>query len=238
MTKDFYCYGFFKEYIEAKQNNDIKKCADMQFQCYNQFMGLAHKMKWDLVKRLQKTACSPEVIYEMTSNYENDIYPELIKAMDCVKIEKIPKKKNKKGEYTWNFYAAYWGYLSVYNRDTVAHYIKKNKNEFTTDFRLDVNSEDSNVYIINNAAQLHSKSPETLLEEKIYRNAFWKAVDSCMNSKFNSIQKSIWNLKERTETRLTTKDICNQLNITPKVYNKEMKSMKEVFKYELSKYEN
>ena len=246
VNKDFYCYGFFEDYVNAKKANDTEKCIKMEHQCYEQFMDVAHKMKWDLVKRLQKTACSPETIYAMTNNYEKDVYPELIKAMNCVKLDKIPKKKNKKGEYSWNFYAAYWGYLATYNRDVVGHYVKQCKNEILTDFKTEVDAGTGDIGSENFMAakvaamqmeQLQSKSPEHLLEEKLHKKAFWKAVDSCMNEKFNSTQKAIWNLKKDSETRLSSKDVCSKLNITSSAYNREMKSMKEMFNSELARYE-
>lgn len=246
VNKDFYCYGFFKDYVDAKNANDRDKCVAMEHQCYEQFMDVAHKMKWDLVKRLQKTACSPETVYAMTNNYEKDIYPELIKAMNCVKLDKIPQKKNKKGEYTWNFYAAYWGYLATYNRDVVGHYVKQCKNEILTDFKTECETDGSMIHqdiFASKAAalqmeQLQSKSPENLYEEKLHKDAFWKAVDSCMNNKFNSTQKAIWNLKKDSEVKLSSKDVCKELNITAGTYNREMRSMKETFKSELARYED
>lgn len=233
-----YCYGFFKEYISAKRKKDIEKCTEMEHQCYNQYINLAHKMKWDLIKRLQKTSATQDTILELTSNYESDIYPELIKAMNGVKLNKIPNKKNKKGEYTWNFYAAYWGYLMTFNRDVVSHYIKRNQKESLTDFQI-TKEEDSNDFItaskasINNE-MIYEQSPDKIYEKKLDKKAFWNTVDICLSKKFTPIQKRIWKLKNKPN-KISVKDICTKLNISPCVYNKNLKEMKESFNTELKK---
>lgn len=239
--KNFYDYGFFEEYTKAKACGDTKKCVEMQHKCYDQFLDVAHKMKWNLVKRLQKTYATPEEIFDMTSDYEHTVYPELVKAMDCIRMEAIPKKKKKNGQYAWNFYAAYWGYLSTYNRDTVAHYIKKAQNEVNTDFQIAGNIDDSassNLAVSNEAAliseKFQSQSPEKLYEQKCERKAFWKAVDTCVNKRFSSIQKEIWNLKKDSEKRISSKEVCLKLNITQAIYNREMKAIKETFSKELA----
>lgn len=242
MNKNFYCYGFFDAYTQAKAAGNKQQCIQMEHQCYEQFMDVAHKMKWNLIKRLQKTSASAETIYEMTSNYEQDVYPELIKAMNCVKMDAIPKRKNKEGKYTWNFYAAYWGYLSTYNRDVVAHYIKRNTTELSTDFssgdgQSNVDASDfmkaTKASLISD--ELQSQSPEKTYIEEQEKKAFWKAVDTCVNKRFTSTQAAIWNLKKDATKRLTSKDVCSSLHITPKVYSQEMRAMKDIFNKELAK---
>lgn len=238
--KNFYDYGFFKEYTEAKAANNATKVIQMQHRCYDQYMELAHKMKWDLVKRLQKTYAVQDDINEMTANYEHDVYPELIKAMDCINMNSIPNKTKKNGQNAWQFYYAYWGYLSTYNRDTVAHYIKCSQNEMNTDFQVDCKDDKTTSLSVANKAALNSEnlqtqSPEKLYEQKCEKAAFWKAVETCENKYFTPIQKEIWNIKKNTDKKFTSKDICSKLNISPAIYNKEMKTIKSIFASELSK---
>lgn len=240
IDKNFYCYGFFDAYTQAKKAGNKAACVKMEHQCYEQFMDVAHKMKWDLVKRLQKTSASAEVTYEMTSNYEQDVYPELIKAMNCVKMDAIPNKKNKEGKYTWNFYAAYWGYLATYNRDMVSHYIKRSVNEMQTDFSTRDNKTGDDSFDFTKASkaaliseELQSQSPEKAFIENEDKKAFWKAVDSCVNKKFTPTQAAIWNLHKNATRRVTSKEICSKLNISPTVYRREMRGIKETFNKEL-----
>lgn len=238
--KNFYDYGFFKEYTEAKAANDTTKVIQMQHRCYDQYMELAHKMKWDLVKRLQKTYAIQDDINEMTANYEHDVYPELIKAMNCINMNSIPNKTKKNGQNAWQFYYAYWGYLSTYNRDTVSHYIKLHQNEMNTDFQVDCKEDKTTSLSVANKAALSSESlqtqsPEKLYEQKCEKNSFWKAVEICEKKYFTPIQKEIWNIKKNTDKKFSSKDICSKLNISPAVYNKEMKAIKSVFAGELAK---
>ena len=50
-TKNFYDYQMAVDYVKAKEQGDNKKIVELQHKTYNQYINLAHKMKWDLVKR-------------------------------------------------------------------------------------------------------------------------------------------------------------------------------------------
>ena len=54
-AKDFYDYQMAVDYVTAKEKGDTKRVVELQHQTYNQYIDLAHKMKWDLVRRLEKT---------------------------------------------------------------------------------------------------------------------------------------------------------------------------------------
>lgn len=238
---NFYDYGMAVEYTKAKKANDVNKIKELQHKTYNQYIGLAHKMKWDLVKRLQQTHFTSSQIYDITKSYESDVYCELVKAMDSIKLEKIPNKVDKQGKRTWSFYAAYWGYLMVYNRDTTHNLVKISKNEMNVDYSQTNDNTETNQFILKNKAalkyeDLETRSPEKLYEEKLERQAFWKAVDNCLNKKFTPTQVKIWNIRSTLdkEKRMTINDICKEINITPKEYHKEMKSLKETFRSELA----
>lgn len=238
--KNFYDYGFFKEYAEAKAANNNAKVIQMQHKCYNQYLELAHKKKWDLVKRLQKTYATQDDISEMTSNYEQDIYPELIKAMDNINLNVVPNKTKKNGQQAWTFYFPYWGYLSTYNRDVVAHYIKQRKNELNTDFQIaNEDNKVADLRISNKAAlsleSLQTQSPEKLYEQKCEKDAFWKAVETCEKKYFTPIQKEIWDIKKTSDKKVSSKVICSKLNISLASYNKELKAIKSIFAKELTK---
>ena len=245
--KNFYDYGFFEEYTKAVTDGNIAKKTEMEHKCYEQYLDVAHKMKWDLINRLKKTPASADTIYDMTCRYEEEIYPELIKAMGCVKMNKIPKRMNKKGKYTWSFYAAFWGYLSVYNRDTVAHFIKRETNEIKTDYRTEFDTDNNFSKMITfeaaknaslNSEKLETHSPEKLFEESSKKKAFWHAVDICVNKKFNATQKAIWNLRKDSEKRVPNNVICKTLNIKPSTFNTEIKTMREILDKEILKAEN
>ena len=51
-AKDFYDYQMAVDYVTAKEKGDTKRVVELQHQTYNQYIDLAHKMKWDLVHRL------------------------------------------------------------------------------------------------------------------------------------------------------------------------------------------
>lgn len=239
---NFYDYGMAVEYVNAKKANDVAKIKELQHTTYHQYMNLAHKMKWDLIKRLQQTHLTSSQIYDITESYEHDVYCELVKAMDSIRLEKIPNRTNKQGKRTWTFYAAYWGYLMTYNRDTVHHYIEVNKNEMSVDYNQasSDNNGDANQFLLKNKAALkseecESRSPERIYEEKLEKQAFWSAVNNCLNKKFNPTQVKIWNIRSTLDktNRKSIATICKEINISPREYHKEMKGIKETFKREL-----
>ena len=249
-TKDFYDYQMAVDYVTAKEKGDKKKIVELQHKTYNQYINLAHKMKWDLVKRLEKTYLTTEQIFDITDSYESDIYSELVKAMDSIKIEKIPAKTNSQGKRTWTFYAAYWGYLMTYNRDFTKKLIEQVKNETLTDYNQpgggsSEHNGDANNYLNQNKAalivdELVASSPEKIYEEQNEKKIFWKAVDNCLNKRFNATQVKIWNTRAKfvDEKHKSVATICKDLNISPKEYHREMRATKELFDTEIKNLSN
>lgn len=240
MKKDYYDYGMALRYRKAKRANDISAMSAIQKEVYDQYLNLTHKMKWDLIKRLQKTYLSSENIYELTKNYEYDIYPTLVHAMDSIKVTKIPKRVDKHGKRTWKFYAALWGYLMVYNRDFTKGVINRGKNEISLDNFATSDDNQNSLSISNKAAlydeTLHSKSPENIYDEMIDKKAFWTAVNNCLAKKFNKTQIKLWNMRSKIVEgeKMTISSICNKIHITPKEYKIEMTNLKNIFKNELN----
>ncbi len=245
--KNFYDYGMAEEYVNAKSRGDTAKMVELQRKTYNQYLDLTHKMKWNFVKRLQKTYLTTDQINDIAEGYEGDVYGELIKAMNGIKLEKIPKKVDKNGKRTWTFYAAYWGYLMAYNRDQTKAWIEKSKNEMTIDYDQDSgesgNSGDAVQFLARNQAaikadELTTSSPEKTYFESQQKKAFWSAVDTCLNKRFNATQVRIWNTRAAfvdSGKKESVAQICSKLNITPKEYHREMNSMKAIFDEELNK---
>lgn len=248
---DFYDYQMAVDYVTAKEKGDKATMIKLQQETYNQYINLAHKMKWDLVKRLEKTHLTTEQIFDITDSYESDIYSELVKAMDSIKIEKIPAKTNSQGKRTWTFYAAYWGYLMTYNRDFTKKLIEQVKNETLTDYNQpgggsggDHNGDANNYLNQNKAAlvvdELVASSPEKIYEEQNEKKIFWKAVDNCLNKRFNATQVKIWNTRAKfvDEKHKSVATICKDLDISPKEYHREMRAIKELFDTEIKNLSN
>lgn len=246
--KNFYDYGMAVEYVNAKNSNNKSKMIELQQKTYNQYMELTHKMKWDLVRRLQQTFLTTEQIYDITEGYESDVYNELVKAMDSIKLEKIPNKTNKDGKRTWTFYAAYWGYLMTYNRDSTKYWIEKSKNELSVDYsqaNSDENIDEASQYITKNKAALKVdentvNSPEKIYEDNLDKRIFWDAVNNCLTKRFNATQVNIWKTRAALvdSKRESVASICNKLKITPKEYHKEMRGIKEIFDKEIKTLSN
>lgn len=242
--KNFYDFGMAAEYVNAVKNSDTAKAVEIRNKFYSQYMELAHKMKWDLVKRLQKTYLTTDQIYDITEGYESDIYSELVKAMDSIKLEKIPNKVDKNGKRTWTFYAAYWGYLMTYNRDTTKYWIEKSQNEMSVDYDQSSgesgNQGDATQFLAKNKAamkmeEIETQSPEKLYEEQTQKKVFWQAVDNCLNKRFNATQVKIWNVRASfTDSKKeSVAAICEKLKISPKEYHREMRGIKEIFDNEV-----
>lgn len=238
MKKDYYDYDMAVRYVKAKKTSNVEEASKIQKEVYEQYSNLTKKMKWDLIKRLQKTCVSSENIYNLTSHYEYDVYPVLVNALDSIKLNRIPVKKDKNGKRTWKFYAAYWGYLMSYNRDFTHDIITRAKNEISID---DVSDDDSNHSFIEGKAAirceaLKSQSPDKIYEDEITKKAFWKAVNNCLTKKFNKTQVNIW--KARAEIadgkKKTIKDVCKEIHIELKDYYREMRGLKSIFKSELN----
>ena len=248
-AKDFYDYQMAVDYVTAKEKGDTKRVVELQHQTYNQYMDLAHKMKWDLVHRLEKTYFTTDQIFDITESYETDVYSELIKAMDSIKLEKIPAKTNKQGKRTWTFYAAYWGYLMTYNRDRTKQLIEQSKNEMLTDYnQASGNSDmqgDTNAFLTQNKAallvdELTTNSPEKVYEEQTEKKIFWTAVNNCLTKRFNATQVKIWNARAKFSEgkRESVTTICKNLEISPKDYHREMRGIKEIFDNEIKTLSN
>lgn len=242
--KNFYDYGMAVEYVTAKNNGDKEKMIELQQKTYTQYMELAHKMKWDFVKRLQKTYLTTDQIYDITEGYESDIYGELVKAMDSIKLEKIPNKVDKNGKRTWTFYAAYWGYLMTYNRDETKRWIEKSQNEMSVDYDQSSGENgsqgDATQFLAKNKAamkmeEIETQSPEKLYEEQTQKKVFWQAVDNCLTKRFNATQVKIWNVRASfTDSKKeSVAAICEKLKISPKEYHREMRGIKEIFDNEV-----
>lgn len=245
--KNFYDYGMAKEYVNAKNSGNTEKMIELQRKTYLQYIDLAHKMKWDYVKRLQKTYLTSDQIYDITEGYEEDVYGELVKAMNSIKLEKIPAKVDKNGKRTWSFYAAYWGYLMTYNRDQTNAWVKKSMNEVAVDYDQSsgdsCNEGDAVQFLARNQAAIKMDELTTSSPEKVYfksqqKKAFWAAVDACLNKRFNTTQVRIWNTRAAfadSGKRESVAQICSKLNISPKEYHCEMHSMKAIFDEELNR---
>ena len=191
-----------------------------------------------------------EQIFDITDSYESDVYSELVKAMDSIKLEKIPTRTNSQGKRTWTFYAAYWGYLMTYNRDFTKKLIEQVKNETLTDYNQTGHGPgghngDADNYLTQNKAalivdELVASSPEKIYEEQNEKKIFWKAVDNCLNKRFNATQVKIWNTRAKfvDEKHKSVATICKDLNITPKEYHREMRAIKELFDTEIKNLSN
>ncbi len=248
-NKNFYDFGVAEDYCKAREQGNEKEMRDIEHAFYHQYINLAHKMKWDLIKRLQKTYLTTEQIYDIADGYENDVYTECVKAVQGIKLEKIPAKVNKEGKRTWTFYAAYWGYLMTYNRDLTKYWIEKSQNEMSVDYDQhsgdNGNQSDATQFLVKNKAamkmeEIESASPEKIYIEKQEKSNFWRAVDNCLNKKFNATQVKIWNTRASfTDSKKeSVVAICRKLDITPKEYHKEMRGIKEIFNNELKELEN
>lgn len=223
-------YEVFSIYTKGRKDTRTM-CEHVMFKRYER---LVYKMMWNLKGRIDKGNIKGLSI----DNYLSDVYEVFLKAMNNIKMEKIPNEK-------WTFYMGAWGYLNAYNRDTISHYIKKLKNETSLHTSLsdkDVIEEDLSLLNKVSAKEeyIEKYNPEEAYVKSLEKKVFWDAVNICLNSKFNKTQKRIW--KERAKfvdnDKISISTLCEKLKISHKVYRNELSSMQNIFKSEMSALTN
>lgn len=244
MKNDFYDYGMAEKYDEAVRNNDEAQIVKIEHEFYEQYKPLVIKMRKELEKRLNKTYVNRDRISKLLAEYEFDAYEQVTRAVRNINIAKIPKKTDKNGKRTWKFYAPCWGYLMSYNRDITREAINASKNERLTSF-ISSNDDESKAAqsCLQNEASLKSEDMQAESPEKIYiakaeKDAFWSAVDVCLNKKFNDIQVKIWNEKKEKADKASMASMSRQFGLSIKRIKEETASMKDIFYKELQKRES
>ena len=151
-------------------------------------------------------------------NYKVEAYEAFIKAVDSVKLEKIPAAKVK----TWKFWICLNGYLRAFNRDEINHFTKRTKNE--TALFVD-NSDGEEFCVADRATEDASEAYEREAISRVIRNAISNSY-----TKFTALQKKIWDGKV---DEMPKSKICKACNITGTVLNKNFEVMKGILKKEI-----
>lgn len=177
-------------------------------------MGILHKKLSDMN------------IYSVdTDDYLGMVYEKpFINAVNSVKLEKIPKEKQK----TWKFYVCINGYLMSFNRDLIHHALKDLNNTTNIDYKFSSDEDDTNLLDLNMKA---SPSVEDVFEENMEKLILNKAIKNSY-SKYNDIQKQIFEDLQKGEK---IKNIRDKLNLTPKSYKTYFNNMKEIMNSEIRK---
>lgn len=156
-------------------------------------------------------------------DYLGETYDTFLKAVDSIKLEKIPASKQK----TWCFYAQLNGYLMSHNRDQINHHIKNVLSKEvplsgynTNDDMTEGSAQDYLLY--HNASSQLEKSPEETYFEEREKKAFWKAVEVSRKT-YSPLENKIWDLRDSGKTK---REICETTHIEMKDLNKSLRSMK------------
>lgn len=214
--------------LMVKIKNGDSEAKGLMWKKYDR---LICKMKYDLNRRKEKLADKGAGLD--TSDYDIDCFEYFNRALDYIKLEKIPEEKKN----TWTAYIALYQYLSIYNRDTISHYIRDNKpalsyEAISTCVDKEGHAKQSSRYeaqIIENNPQ-YQNNPEETFETTENRRALNKAIAVCMNEKFSDNQKQIWEMRSSVDDdgkKYSIPTICDKIGISRKEYNNDMKYMKE-----------
>jgi len=191
------------------------------------YRDLVNMMKGDLISRAIKIKVMLD--YEV-EEYEVFAFDKLVQAINSIDLDKITTS------HKFCLYIQYWGYLRSMNRDLMSHRIKLRKNETqifsVADTKNDEISSICKKYIIENQTKGRTISAEDECLQNLKKSVINKAVDYCLNKKFNDIQKQIFLLKTDNKT---IKYIIEELEIKGSIYYKELKNIRSILKTSITK---
>jgi len=191
--------------------------ADSLNELFSKYTLLIEKCRNSLIK---SSFTYKMKIQEEIDDYYANAYETYIKAVNGIKINLVGDK--------YIFYIQFYGYLRSMNRDIKNHYYKKLRNETAIISSSEEGKEYSNVDICSST---NEKSAEKQIFNDLEKNAFWKTVKEC-NKIFTPEQKKIWSIKEKG--KISTRAICELLNMDSKQYRKTFLEMKEIFYHQLT----
>ena len=201
------------------RNGTSKSKNEATHEMWNRYTPLVMKYKgilYSKIKQFNFKGIDPEAYYP-------EAYETFLKALNSNSADKITNKP------TWKFYIRFARYLQSHNRDIIYSYQKKRYAEMSYE-ASSVNSDDKEISYIDAHIQHKSRSIEDLAQDNINAQYFYKAVNLCLNKKFNATQKIIWKMKAEGKKK---QDICQLLKIDSPTYGKEFYKMKLLFKQQL-----
>lgn len=219
---DFETFKLIKEGTPSQS----KEALDYLYRKYEKaFWNQKHKM--DAVMRASN-------IYGLdTDDYFSETYETFLKAVDSIKLDKVPKSK----QATWTFYAQLNGYLMSHNRDQISHHIKGLKNEVSlsgySNKDSDLTETSAQDYMLYQHANTKlGQSPEDEYFQKKENAAVYKAVE-VSRKLYSPLENKIWDLRDQGKTK---QEICDVAHIEMKVLNKSLRNMKTILTSNIQSY--
>lgn len=169
-----------------------------------------------------------------TDDYLSETYETFLKAVNSIKLDKIPKSK----QATWTFYAQLNGYLMSHNRDQINHHIKNVLSKEVPLSGYSNNNDDitegsaQDYMLYHNASSKLIMSPEDEYFKECEKKAFWKAVEVSRKS-YSPLENKIWDLRDSGKTK---KEICETTHIEMKDLNKSLRNMKSTLMGNIETY--
>ena len=200
-----------------------KEFINARNELFSLYRPLVYKMRNNLIARANKT--NLRIDHEV-EDYEMMAFERIVMAINSTDLNKVrdPSK--------FFLYIQFLGYLRSLNRDLIGHRITLYNTESQILSAADVKETMShqvpnkkNFIEFQECGRTVSAEDESLLN--MQRGVITKAVDYCLNKRFNELQRRIFQMRE---DQMSLKDITSELNIKSHTYYKELTALKEILK--------
>jgi hypothetical protein len=212
-------YAIIEKMRAVKSNSP--EYSKLRNSLFNLYKPLVYKMKNNLIARA--SGIQLRIDHEV-EDYEMIAFEKLVMAIDSIDLAKV------KDPAKFFLYIQYLGYLRSLNRDLIGHRIalcRKESQILTAADLKDQGDQPSKKNFIEaqECGRTKSAEEETLL--RLQTSLISRAVDYCLNQRFNDIQKKIFYMKEG---RWSLKDITKELQIKSSAYYKELNGVRAILK--------
>ena len=222
-----------RDYELIKKIKNCKEGSVEQINYRNQLFGLyaalVTKMRNNLICRANKTRLPLDFEVE---EYHYFAFEKFIQAVNSTDMSKITDPTK------FLLYIQYFNYLRSLNRDLIAHRIKICNNESqlisiaNTRESSNLNDQFSKHNILESQEAGRTESAEDESLKNMKSDIVNRAIDYCLEKKFNDIQKKIFVMKSDEKT---LKSIISELEISGSEYYKEIKNIRSILKNTLQK---
>lgn len=204
-----------------KAQSSQKERANARNELFSLYKPLVYKMRNNLIARANKT--NLRIDHEV-EDYEMLAFERLVMATSAIDLKKVTDPSK------FFLYIQFFGYLRSLNRDLIGHRIKLYSKESQILSSADIKDSQStpnkkNFIESHECGRTVSAEDESLLS--MQRSVISKAVDYCLNKRFNELQRSIFIMREDQKS---LREITSELNIKSHTYYKELGDLRKILK--------